>query len=85
MTIASTSTTSMPARARSTRITIRSLLCRSVKPPASGAKSSGGSPWKVAAKATKNASSVSDATSSGPAAKANPSPRLVSQDDGNSQ
>ena len=38
-------------------------------------------PLEGAARATRNASSVSDATSSGPAASANPSPRFVNQDD----
>ena len=66
-------------------MTIRSRLSRSVTAPAIGANSSGGSHWKVAASATRNASSVSEATSSGPAARAKPSPRLVNQDDGNSQ
>lgn len=52
--------------------------------PATSPKSNGGSHWIVAASATTAAFGVSDATSSGPAASATPSPRLVVHDEASS-
>ena len=62
-------------------MTISRRSSRSVSAPAQRPKTSGGSHCSSAASATRNASSVFEATSSGPAASAMPSPRLLVHDD----
>ena len=57
---------------------------RSVRAPAQSPKTSGGAHWRSAASATRNSWSVFDATSSGPAASAIPSPTLLVHDDASS-
>ena len=54
---------------------------RSVSAPAQSPKTSGGAHWSSAASATRNSWSVFEATSSGPAARAMPSPTLLVHDD----
>ena len=82
---ASVSTATTAARARSTLTTINRRSSRSVSAPATSPNSSGGSHCSVAARATRNASCVSDATSSGPALSAMPSPRFDTHDEAISQ
>ena len=68
-----------PTRSRSTMTTMSLRSSRSASAPASSAKRNGGSHRRSAAIATRNSWSVWDATSSGPAAIAMPSPRLLTQ------
>jgi hypothetical protein len=65
--------------------TIRRRLSRSESTPAHSPKTSGGAQRSNAAIATRKGSVVSEATSSGPAAIAMPSPRLVVHDEPSSQ
>src|SRR3712207_6678860 len=78
-------TTRTPLRARSTPMTSRRRSTRSARTPACRPKSSHGSRYTRAPRATRNGSWVWPATSSGPAARAMPSPRLPTQDDPTSQ
>ncbi len=78
-------TLSTTARIPSAAITIRRRSSRSDSTPAYRPNTSGGAHRSRAASDTRNGSRVSDATSSGPAATATPSPRFVVQDDANSQ
>ena len=81
----SASTTSTAARSRSTTTTSSRRSSRSASAPAYSPKTSGGSHWSSAASATRNASWVCEATSSGPAAIAMPSPRLEIHEEASSQ
>jgi hypothetical protein len=83
--IETTRTVSTTARAPLAAITTRRRSSRSDRAPAYSPNTSGGAQRSSAASETRNASSVSDATSNGPAAIARPSPRLVVQDDASSQ
>ena len=78
------SSTRTRVRTESTTMTSRRRSSRSVTAPAHSPNSSGGSHWSSAASATRNASSVRDATSSGPAASTIPSPRFVLHDEASS-
>ena len=66
-------------------ITMRRRFRRSASAPAQRPNRSQGSRWSIAASATRNALSVCDATSRGPAARAMPSPMLLVQDEPTSQ
>ena len=79
--IDSASTASTTARATLTAITISRRSWRSAITPACSPNSSHGRRCSNPARATSNGSSVCDATSSGPAATAIPSPRLLTHDD----
>ena len=81
---ASASSTSTTARSRSTVTTMSRRSRRSATAPACRPKRSGGSHCSNAASATRKASWVWDATSSGPAAIAIPSPRFDTQDEASS-
>ena len=72
-------------RIESTTMTIRRLSSRSASAPATSPSSSHGSCEATAAPATASGLCVCEATSSGPAATINPSPRLLAQDDASSQ
>src|SRR6266545_1714962 len=85
VTIVTTSTLSTTARMPSAAITIRRRLSRSDSTPADKPNTKGGAHRSSAASETRNASLVSDATNSGPAATATPSPRFVVHDDASSQ
>ena len=85
VTIVTTRAASTTARTASAAITIRRRSSRSDSTPAYRPNTSGGAHRSRAASETRNGSSVSEATSSGPAASAMPSPRLVVQDDASSQ
>ena len=74
-----------PARTRSTATTSRRRSTRSASTPAYSPNSSQGRNWSSPLIATRNGSEVWDAISSGPAARAMPSPRLLVQDDPTSQ
>ncbi len=79
--IATASRARTTIRAASTATMIRRRSSRSVSAPAHRPNSMGGAHWSSAARATRNAWSVLEATSSGPAARAMPSPRLLVHDD----
>ena len=68
-------------RARLTVIMIARRSSRSASTPAHRPKRNGGSHCSSAAMATRNGSWVWEATSSGPAAMASPSPRLLAHDE----
>ena len=70
-----------PRASGSQTITIRRRSTRSASAPAYRPNSSQGSRCSTAASATRNGSWVCEATSSGPAARARPSPRLDVQDE----
>ena len=72
-------TPSTPARTRSTTTTTRRRSTRSARAPACSPKTSQGSCCSRTASDTRNGSSVREATSSGPAAREIPSPRLEVQ------
>ena len=67
------------------RSMIRRRSSRSAATPASRPKNSHGTRCSTTASATRNGSRVWEATSSGPAARAMPSPRLLTHDDPSSQ
>ena len=83
--IVSTRTASTTARLPSATITIRRRLSRSESTPACSPKTIGGAHRSSAASETRKALPVSEATSSGPAAAASPSPRFDVHDEASSQ
>jgi len=82
---AAVSTTSVAARTRSTVTTSSRRSTRSARTPAYKPNSSHGSRCSRPASATSSGSEVCEATSSGPAARASPSPRLLTQAEPTSQ
>src|SRR5659263_649090 len=72
------------ARTTSTVTTMRRRSSLSVRAPANNPNINGGNHWTVAASATIAGLLVSEATTSGPAAIAMPSPRLLTHDDASS-
>src|SRR5659263_664342 len=72
------------ARTTSTVTTMRRRSSLSVRAPANNPNINGGNHWTVAASATRAGLLVSEATTSGPAAIAMPSPRLLTHDDASS-
>lgn len=83
--IVATSPASTRTRARFATIMISRRSCRSDSTPAYRPNTSGGAQRSRAASEIRNGSSVSEVTSSGPAASATPSPRLLDQDEASSQ
>jgi hypothetical protein len=84
VTMEAATSASTQARSRSTVTTISRRSRRSAMAPACNPNSSGGSHCSSAANDTRKGSWVWEATSSGPAAIAIPSPVLLSQDDDSS-
>ncbi len=85
VTMVTASSASTADRTRFTPATIRRRSWRSATAPAGTPNSSWGRIWARAAIETSSGSRVSEATSSGPAASATPSPALVTTDDARSQ
>jgi hypothetical protein len=85
VTISVVSRTRIAIRTRPVTMTIAQRSSRSATTPAYRPNRSQGSRWSNAAIATASASRVTDATSSGPAARVIPSPRFVTQDEASSQ
>ena len=83
--IVAASTASTTARARFTTTTMRRRSKRSAIAPAGTPKRRFGRYWLSSAIETSSGSRVSEATSSGPAARAMPSPTLVTSEDARSQ
>ena len=77
VTIVAASSARTSARARLTTTMIRTRSTRSATTPAAKPNSSTGTFWARSAIETSSGSRVSEATSSGPAASATPSPMLV--------
>src|SRR3954465_7279452 len=85
VTIDATSRASTTARIPSTTTTINRRSSRSARAPANRPNSSQGTCCNNPAAATSRGSWLCDATSSGPAASAKPSPRFETQDDASHQ
>ena len=84
VTMVALSTATTPARSRSATMTTRRRSSRSASAPAHSPNSSQGSRCSTAAIATRTALRVCEATSSGPAARAIPSPMLLTHQDASS-